>query len=711
LVTLPPRFELGTEFHKINYGAWRAKVESELKGASFDKRMTTHFYEGIELQPLYTEEIFATAGDPAGLPGFSPFVRGTETLGHRVGGWDIRQEEAHYDPAVANAHILEELNGGVTSIDLRFDGASMHGLDPDDPRAADLVGHDGVSIATAGDIARVTRDVDLTVAGLHLDPGSAFLPAAALYVAHARRAGIPLDRLRGGFVADPLKALMRDGSLLTSLDTALAQMADLAAWTSQNLPCMTAVDVSTTPYHNAGTTAVADVAFAVATGLDYLRVLTDAGLGLEAAARQFTFSMGLGCRFYLAIAKIRAARLLWAQAVAACGGSPEAQKMHLRVTTGRRVMTTRNRSLNILRNTVACYAGAVAGADVITTTPFDAPTGLPTEGSRHNARNTQLILAEECHLSQVVDPAGGAWYLEWYTHEIARRAWSVLQEVEAQGGMIKAVLNGWVARQVRTAEAARERDAATRKLAVTGVSEHPTQVEYRTDQEVPDFDAITETAKQRVSGWRRANPSPETLGTLAATAVGSGALTAAAIAAAERGATLGDLAAALTRTGEEPTVIAPLAVHPYAKAYEELRDAADAFEARRGRRPRVHVAGVGSIAEQVARKNYARNFFEAGGFEVIAEERHFDIEDAAEAFARTDTKIAVICSTDRHYATVVPELAARLKQAGARTVVLAGRPGEAEEAWRAAGVDRFIYMRCDVLETLWTLLREEDAES
>ena len=240
---------------------------------------------------------------------------------------------------------------------------------------------------------------------------------------------------------------------------------------------MTAVEVSSTPYHNAGATAVSDVAFAVATGLDYLRVLTAAGLDVETAARQITFSMALGCRFYLAIAKIRAARKLWADVIAACGGSADAQRMCLRVSTGRRVLTTRNQSLNILRNTVACYAGAVAGADIITTTPFDAPTGLPSEASRRNARNTQLILAEECHLAQVVDPAGGSWYIEWYTNEVARRAWALFQQIEAQGGMIKAVVSGWVGEQIRPAEAAREKDIAVRKVAVTGVSEHPTLTE------------------------------------------------------------------------------------------------------------------------------------------------------------------------------------------------------------------------------------------
>jgi methylmalonyl-CoA mutase len=503
--------------------------------------------------------------------------------------------------------------------------------------------------------------------------------------------------------------LVRDGGLPVPLSDALRQMADLAVWTSRNAPHVTAVEVSSTPYHNAGASAIADVAFAVATGLDYLRVLVDAGLGVDTAARQMSFSMAVGCRFYLAIAKLRAARKLWADVVAASGGSAEAQRMRLRVSTGRRVLTTRNQSLNILRNTVACYAGAVGGADIITTTPFDAPTGLPSEASRRNARNTQLVLAQECHLSQVLDPAGGSWF-EWYTNEVARRAWSVLQQIEAKGGMIKAITSGWVAEQIKPTEAAREKDIAVRKVAITGVSEHPTLAEEHPTQEPPNYPQLAIAAAQRLSNWRREHGRPAALDELGGTPAGNGTLTSTVMAAAEAGATLGQITAAMIRSDSQPTVLVPLAVHPYDAAFEELRDAADAFESSRGHRPRVYLAGVGTITEQVARKNYARNFFEAGGFAVLAREAKFEVTEAAADFAISGAKVAVICSTDKQYATVVAELAPKLKAAGARTVILAGHPGQSEAAYRAAGVDQFIYIRCNVLETLSSLLRAEEGQ-
>ncbi len=494
MVAIAKEFRLGADFATIDHAAWQKQVEIELKGAPFAKRMVSRIYEGIELQPLYTEETWPTTGDPAGLPGFQPFVRGAQLLGNALAGWDVRQEHAHPDPVIANAQILEDLNGGVTSIDLRLDAAAMQGLDADDRRASELSGRDGISVSSVADIIRLAQGVRLDIAGFHFDAGAAFLPAASLYIAAANQGGIPLTDLLGGFNADPLKALVRDGHLPVPLDTALEQMADLAAWTAKHAPRMTSVEVSTTPYHNAGATAVADVAFAIATGLDYLRTLTAAGMDIDAAAQQITFSMGLGCRFYLAIAKIRAARKLWADVIAASGGSAAAQKMRLRISTGKRVMATRNQSLNILRNTVACYAGAIGGADIITTTPFDTPTGLPCEASRRNARNTQLILAEECHLARVVDPAGGSWYIEWYTNEVASRAWAIFQQVEAQGGMVKAAVSGWVEAQIKPTETAREKDIAVRKVAITGVSEHPTLTERRTVQEKPNFQQLATVA-------------------------------------------------------------------------------------------------------------------------------------------------------------------------------------------------------------------------
>jgi len=704
---------LKDEFPKIDYATWRKAVEAELKGAPFEKKMVSRTYEGIVLEPIYTEATFATGSDPMGAPGFQPFVRGSQILGNTLNGWDIRQEHALADPAAANEQILEDLNNSVTSIVLRFDAASSAGYDPDDPHAAELSGRDGIILSSAADLERALDQVRLDIAGVWLDAGGAFLPAAALYVTAARKAGVEPDYLLGGFNADPLGTLMGEGSLPVALDVAVKQMADLAVWTSKHAPRMTAVEVDTAPYHHAGATSVQDLAFMLGTGVEYLRALTATGMDVNSAAKQIVFSASLGCRFYLAIAKIRAARKLWGEVIASCGGDASAQVMRLHTTTSRRVLTTRNPALNILRNTAACYAGAIAGADAITTVPFDGPAMLSTELSRRNARNTQLILAEECHLNHVIDPAGGSWYIDWYTGQLAEKAWALFQQIEAQGGMIAAATSGWVARQIDTVELQRERDMATRKQALTGVSEHADSSEKKLQEAPHSRLEVRIAAAQRLSNWRKNHDPRQPLDRLASSArradVSAGELTACAIAAAEAGATLGQLAAALPPPDGEPAQATALAAHPFDEAFEELRDASDAFLARNGHRPRVFLAGVGSIAEQIGRKTFAKNFFEAGGFEVLGREAKNDVDSAAAEYAQSGAKIAVICSIDKQYATCVAQLAPKLKSAGARSVVLAGSAGANEAAYRAAGVDRFIFLKCDVLDTLKSLLREEGA--
>jgi methylmalonyl-CoA mutase len=702
------------DFPLATYAEWRKNAEAELKGAPFEKKLVGRTFEGIDIQPLYTAATWPAAGDPSGFPGFVPLARGHRVLGHVASGWDIRQEHLHPDPDDARKAILDDLEHGVTSIQLRLDAAACAGLDADAREAAALSGQDGVMAYSLGDLGRALDGVQLDIAPVSIDAGGAFLPGAALLAALLQQSGIDPARVRCAFNADPLGALVRDGPLNVPLDVALAQMADLAAWTAAHFPGAAAVEVGTGPYHHAGATSTQDLAFGVATALEYLRAMTAAGLDVDAAARQIVFGVSIGTQFFRAIAKLRALRAMWAKVVVACGGREEAARsMRLRVRTSRRVLTSVDPWVNLLRNTVCCFAGAVAGADSITTAPLDAAIGPSDEFSRRLARNTQIILQEESHLGRVIDPAGGSWFLETLTGQLAERAWELLQQVEARGGMIEAARSGWVAQQIEAVEARRQQDLATRKQVVTGVSEHPDLRVEPLARPRPDPGKLRSEAATRLVAWRRDHRCDDALTALARAAGDParrpGELTAAAVHAAGAGATIGQMTAALAAgtTGAEPARMEPLAVHTYAAAYEELRAACDAHAARTGQRPRVFLANMGTPAEFIGRATFALNFFEAGGFQGINTDGFADPPAAVAAFAQGGAKIAVICSTDKKYETLVEPLAAALKAAGARSVVLAGNPGANEARYRAAGVDRFIFIRCDVLGTLRDLLHEE----
>jgi methylmalonyl-CoA mutase len=697
--TLAPELTLGDDFPPADYDEWRALAEADLGGATFEQKLVTHTYEGIDLQPVYTRRDHAGEGDPEGFPGLPPFVRGAQPLGAVQTGWDLRQEHAHPDPAVTNAAILDDLQGGVTSLLLRLDSAARGGLDPDDPAAAELAGRDGLMAYHVDDLDAALAGVHLDMIGVTLEAGAAFLPAAAALVALWRRRGVAPDQARGAFNADPLAVLARDGHLPLPAEETLALMADLAAWTAQNYPHVTAVRVGTAPYHHAGATAAQDVAFGMATAVEYLRAMTRAGLDSDTAARQILFSISLGTHHFLAVAKLRAARRLWARVVEACGGKPAAGAMRLHARVSKRVLTLRDPYVNLLRNTVACFAAGVGGAEVITSVPFDSVAGLPDGASRRIARNTVLVLQEEAQLHRVIDPPGGSWYLDWLTDQVAEKAWGIFQEVERGGGMLQAIRSGWVARQIDSAFAPRAKNLARRKEGITGVSEFPNVGEAPVVRPAPDRTALRHAAARRLAAARRDGQALKAL-------CAAGAKTVATVEAAYQGASLGQMAHALGFHAE-PVSIPPLAPHVFAQPFEELRDASDAWQATHGKRPRVFLANMGSAAHHTARAIYAKNFFEAGGFEVVGNDGFKDADAAARAFAASGATVAVLCSSDKLYPEVVPQAAPKLKAAGARSVVLAGNPGANEAAWRAAGVDRFIFIKCDVLATLRDMLREE----
>ncbi len=696
---LPEVFTIRDDFPAVDYEKWRAVVEESLKGAPFEKKLVTHTYEGIDLQPIYVRAS-AGAADAAGFPGISPFVRGARPLGSATNGWDLRQEHAHPDLRATNEAILADLAGGVTSILLRLDAAAANGFDPDQDGAAELAGHDGLMAYCLDDLDQALAGVQLPLVGVALDAGAAFAPAAMMLTALWRRRDVAPQDARGAFNADPFAFLARHGRLPVTAAAALAALAELSKWAAATYPSVTAVGVDTSPYHDAGATAAQDIAFALATGVAYLRAMTDAGMAIDDAARQIQFRMGVGTHHFLALAKLRAARRAWARVIEACGGQQDAGAMSIHARTSNRVLTQRDPYVNLLRNTVALFAAGLGGANALTSVPFDALTRLPDAFSRRIARNTVLVLQEESHLNRVIDPAGGSWCLEQLTNQLADTSWQVFQEIERHGGMLAAFESQWVATQIDAAYAPRAKDIAIRKEGITGVSEFPNVTETRVAAPPLDSAAMTAAATARLANTRRDTAAFAELNP-------NGLSTEQLAQAAAAGATLGQMASSLGFHAGTATHCAALEPRSFAEPFEELRDASDVWQQKHGRRPRVFLANLGPVAHHTARATYSKNFFEAGGFEVITNDGFADAESAAAAFAQSGARIAVICSSDKLYPEIVPSAAARLKEAGARTVVLAGFPRDNATPWRAAGVDRFIFIKCDVLQTLRELLEEE----
>ena len=422
---------------------WRGLVQKVLKGADIERRLARTTADGIKVQPLY---VAADAPVDPGMPGNTPYVRGASAAGSVAGGWDIRQLETVQDPALANAAILEALEGGATSIQLRLRTT------PD-----------------ANMLDRVLADVLLDLAPVGLDAKADFLAAAKALLQVAARRGIDAASFHADLNADPLGAMA--GSAVLDPASGLADAAGLAGEVAAEWPGVVALLADGRPYHAGGASEGEELACAVATGIGYLRALVDAGLPAATAAGQIGFALATDTDFFLSLAKFRALRRLWGHVLDVAGASAAMPALRVHAETAERMLTWVDPHVNILRGTVAAFAAAAGGAGSITVLPFDHALGMPAPLARRIARNTQLVLLEEGQLGRVLDPAGGSWFVERLTEELAAKAWSLVQEIERRGGMLAALRQGWPQERVAASRKRLEVDIANRRQPVTGVSE------------------------------------------------------------------------------------------------------------------------------------------------------------------------------------------------------------------------------------------------
>jgi methylmalonyl-CoA mutase len=647
---------LAADFPAASDEAWLKLVDKALAGAPFDKKLVSRTYDGIAIKPLYTRADSGPA-DPAGLPGGAPYVRGASPLVTSQGGWDIRPAHDHPDPAVANAQILDDLEGGATSIVLKTDPS----------------GANGVAIRSRADVETVLKDVLLDIAPIVMEPSGPSLPLSAVFLHVLAKRGLQPEHFRGNLGGDPLSSLATVGKLIVGMPSVLARAADTAAYVARRCPLARALNVKSIVYHSAGAGEAMELGAVMATAIEYLRCMTAAGMSIDDACGQIAFTLAADTDVFMTVAKFRAARKLWARIVEACGGGARVRTAPIYAQSAPRMLSRRDPATNILRATAACFAAGVGGAEAITIAPFDAALGYSRALPRRIARNLQIVLMEESGINRVVDAAGGAFLFESLTDKLAAAAWASLQEIERAGGMAGALTSGMIAERIGAVANERLKNISRRKDAVTGVSEFPDIHETAVEADRTDVAAVLARRDQAPVGDVGPLPKP-----------GSGAMMEALIAAAARGVNILAMAKALQDSA--PTAIPPLRRLRLAEPFEALRDRGDAARAR----PKVYLATIGSAAEFTPRATFAKNFFEAGGIEAVA----------GASFGASGARIAVLCSSDTLYKEKAAETARALKAAGARAVYLAGRGGELEIALKTAGVDDFIYVGCDAAAVL-----------
>lgn len=694
------------EFSVPSYEDWRKSLDKVLKGAPFEKRLVTKTYEGIDLQPLYRLEDIKSLPHLDTLPGLTPYLRSTELLGYTGRPWEVCQEIPYATPEAFNLALRADRERGQNAVHLAPDRATRQGLDAD--RApAEAVGDGGVSISSVEDLAQALDGVDLETTPIHVQAGHAALPLTALLVALVRQQGKHPDRLRGSIGLDPLGALAREGTLPGSVESGYDQMARLTAWAAEHTPGLQTIMVQGHPYHDGGGSAVQELAFALATGVEYLREMQARGLAIDTGAPRMRFAFSIGSQFFMEVAKLRAARLLWARIVNAFGGNPASQKMALHGRTATWNKTVLDPYVNMLRATVEALAGVMGGCHSLHVSPFDEVIRIPDEFSRRIARNTHTILREEGRVARTVDPAGGSWYVESLTDAVARAAWALFQDVEKQGGMRKALQVGFPQEQVAQVAAQRAASLARRKDILVGTNMYPNLKEQPLEVTRVDRLALQRERAAQLESYRAALDADWHKGALERLAADGAGLLEAAIQAAGGGATVGELTAALRGQDSAGPALTPIAIQRGAQPFEALRAAAEAYRTRTGARPKVFLANLGPVSQHKARADFAAGFVETGGFEAVYSPGFASPQEAAQAALDSGAPAVVICSTDATYPELVPPLVKAVKAARPEvTVLLAGYPADQVEAHKAAGIDDFIYLGSNGYEMLVKLQKK-----
>ncbi|MEZ5844657.1 MAG: methylmalonyl-CoA mutase family protein [Hyphomicrobiaceae bacterium] len=614
---------LAADFPPADEPRWRALVDAALKGADFERRLVARTADGIPVRPVYRR----AEGAGRAVPG-----RGATP-------WRIAQRVDHPDPVAASALAIADLEGGADMLVLPVAARrSARGF--------------GLEAATVDALDRALSGIALDMIAIRLEPDAEGLAAARLADLVARR-GLDPSRLQIDFGVDRIgKAAIAGGFTGPWGERAAKVAADARALSERgfNGPFLT---VDLRPAHEAGASEVQELAIALSTGLAYLRALESGGLTLDAARRSVSFTIAVDADQVLGIAKLRALRRLWQRVEQVLGLTPERVLVH--GETAWRMATRRDPAVNMLRATLATFAAGVGGVDSMTVLPHTLTLGLPDADARRIARNIQHVLIDEGQLARVADPAGGSGAIEALTDELADRAWTLMQEIEHEGGIVATLEAGTLQDRIEKVRLAREGDAARRRIQITGTSEFPPLAE----------------------------PIAKVLGVPRRPAV-----------------------------PPSRTAFPPLPSRRLAEPFEALAERAAAHAARTGTRPTVFLANLGPLAEHSARALWITNLLAVGGIAVVSQGEGFTASgEAGAAFARSGAHVAVICGSDDTYALLGEATAQALANAGATRVYVAGRPGTLEAALSAAGVSGYLAAGQDILAALTRLHEVLDVKS
>jgi len=687
----PPKHDLPEPSPVPTREAWAAAAAREVKGRDLD--WTTP--EGIVVKPLYTAEDVTT--DP-GLPGFAPFTRGVRASMYAGRPWTIRQYAGFSTAEESNAFYRRNLAAGQKGLSVAFDLATHRGYDSDHPRVVGDVGKAGVAIDTVEDMKILFDGIPLDQMSVSMTMNGAVIPILAFFIVAGEEQGVDRKLLDGTIQNDILKEFMVRNTYIYPPEPSMRIISDIFAYTSAEMPKFNSISISGYHMQEAGATQLQELAFTIADGMEYVKYGVASGLDIDKFAGRLSFFFAIGMNFFMEVAKLRAARVLWHRVMTQLGAKDERSKMlRTHCQTSGVSLTEQDPYNNVMRTTIEAMAAMLGGTQSLHTNALDEAIALPTDFSARIARNTQIVLQEETGMTKVVDPLGGSYYVESLTQQLVDGAWEIIERVEREGGMARAVAAGWPKAMIEEAAAARQARVDRGEDVIVGVNKYRLKDEDAIDILDVDNHAVREAQIRRIQQVRASRDEAACQAAIAALRDGAGGtanLLALAVEAARARATLGEISAAMEvafdRYGTQPTPVRGI----YGGAYQDdarwarLEEGVAATERRLGRRPRMLVAKMGQDGHDRG-ANLVSSMFGDLGFQVVPGPLFQTPAEAAALALAEDVDVVGASSLAAGHKTLIPELIGHLRDAGRADIkVIAGGviPAQDYQALRDAGV-------------------------
>ncbi len=693
---------------------WQAAAAKEVKG----KDLTWHTPEGIDVKPLYTQDDVKT--DP-GLPGFAPFTRGVRASMYAGRPWTIRQYAGFSTAEESNAFYRRNLAAGQKGLSVAFDLATHRGYDSDHPRVVGDVGKAGVAIDSVEDMKILFDGIPLDQMSVSMTMNGAVIPILAFFIVAGEEQGVERKLLDGTIQNDILKEFMVRNTYIYPPEPSMRIISDIFGYTSREMPKFNSISISGYHMQEAGATQVQELAFTIADGAEYVKYGVASGLDIDKFAGRLSFFFAIGMNFFMEVAKLRAARVLWHRVMTRLGAKDERSKMlRTHCQTSGVSLQEQDPYNNVIRTTIEAMAAMLGGTQSLHTNALDEAIALPTDFSARIARNTQIVIQEETGMTKVVDPLGGSYYVEALTQELVDKAWEIIERVEAEGGMAKAVAAGWPKAMIEEAAAARQARVDRGEDVIVGVNKYRLANEDHLETLEVDNHVVREAQIARINKVKAARDEAACQAALKALRDGAAQpssiennLLALAVEAARARATLGEISSAMeesfNRYGTVPTPVKGVYAAPYAEdsRWKAVLDGVKAVERRLGRKPRLLIAKMGQDGHDRG-ANVIASAFSDMGFDVVSGPLFQTPEETVVLALDSGVDMVGASSLAAGHKTLIPELIKGLRDKGRNDIkVIAGGviPPQDYEYLRNAGVQGIYGPGSNVVECAADVLR------